>query len=156
MDKEKIGPALGKLPSGVYIVTSMLDGEEIGMLASFVEQAGFEPPMITAAVNNGRRIVTAIEQSGLIGINVLGEEDTRLMNPFAQRDNDSPFSGLELEENEHAIPQLTEALAFLACRITGKIEGGDHTIYAAEVIDGILNDDTCQPMVRIRKNGFQY
>ena len=38
MDKEKIGPALGKLPSGVYIVTSILDGEEIGMLASFVEQ----------------------------------------------------------------------------------------------------------------------
>ena len=78
------------------------------------------------------------------------------MKPFTQPDNDSPFAGLELDENEHSIPQLAEALAFLACRITGKIEGGDHTIYAAEVIDGILNDDACQPMVRIRKNGFQY
>ena len=122
----------------------------------FVEQAGFDPPMITAAVSNGRRIITAIEQSGFIGINVLGEEDARLMKPFTQRDNDSPFSGLELEENQHSIPQLTEALAFLACRVTGKIEGGDHTIYAAEVIDGILNDSSRQPMVRIRKNGFQY
>ena len=156
MDKEKIGPALGKLPSGVYIVTSILDGKEIGMLASFVEQAGFDPPMVTAAVSNGRRIITAIEQSGLMGINVLGEEDARLMKPFTQSDNDSPFTGLELDENEHAIPQLSDALAFLACRITGKIEGGDHTIYAAEVIDGILNDPSCQPMVRIRKNGFQY
>ena len=92
MDKEKIGPALGKLPSGVYIVTSILDGEEIGMLASFVEQAGFDPPMVTAAVSNGRRIITAIEQSGLMGINVLGEEDARLMKPFTQRDNDSLFT----------------------------------------------------------------
>lgn len=156
MDKEKIGPALGKLPSGVYIATSILDGEEIGMLASFVEQAGFEPPMITVALSNGRRLVTAIEQSRLIGINVLGDEDARLMKPFAQPDNDSPFAGLELDENEHSIPQLAEALAFLACRITGKIEGGDHTIYAAEVIDGILNDPSREPMVRIRKNGFQY
>ena len=156
MDKEKIGPALGKLPSGVYIVTSILDGEEIGMLASFVEQAGFEPPMITAAVSNGRRIITAIEESGLIGINVLGEEDARLVRHFTQSENDSPFAGIELDENEHSIPQLSEALAFLACRISGKIEGGDHTIYAAEVFDGILNDPSCQPMVRIRKNGFQY
>ena len=156
MDKEKIGPALGKLPSGVYIATSILDGEEIGMLASFVEQAGFEPPMITVALSNGRRLVTAVEQSRLIGINVLGDEDARLMKPFTQPDNDSPFAGLELDENEHSIPQLAEALAFLACRITGKIEGGDHTIYAAEVIDGILNDPSREPMVRIRKNGFQY
>ena len=117
MDKEKIGPALGKLPSGVYIATSILDGEEIGMLASFVEQAGFEPPMITVALSSGRRLVTAIEQSGLIGINVLGDEDARLMKPFTQP---------------------------------------DHTIYAAEVIDGILNDPSREPMVRIRKNGFQY
>ena len=126
------------------------------MLASFVEQAGFEPPMITVALSSGRRLVTAIEQSGLIGINVLGDEDARLMKPFTQPDNDSPFAGLELDENEYSIPQLTEALAFLACRITGKIEGGDHTIYAAEVIDGILNDSSREPMVRIRKNGFQY
>ena len=156
MDKEKIGPALGKLPSGVYIVTSVMDGEEIGMLASFVEQAGFEPPMITVAVSSGRRLVTAIEQSRLIGINVLGDEDARLMKPFTQPDNNSPFAELELDENEYSIPQLSEALAFLACRITGKIEGGDHTIYAAEVIDGILNDPAREPMVRIRKNGFQY
>ncbi|HAA88643.1 MAG TPA: flavin reductase family protein, partial [Verrucomicrobiales bacterium] len=56
MNEERIGPALGKLPSGVYIATSTLDGEEVGMLASFVEQAGFEPPTITAAISAGRRL----------------------------------------------------------------------------------------------------
>ena len=156
MNEERIGPALGKLPSGVYIATSMLGGEEVGMLASFVEQAGFDPPIITAAISVGRRLNEAIQESGLIGINVLGEEDGRLMKPFNQQENRSPFDSLELEDNEYNIPQLTEALAFLACKITGKIESGDHTIYAAEVMDGILNDPDRSPMIRIRRNGFQY
>ena len=50
MNIERIGAALGKIPSGVFIATSTHDGEEIGMLASFVEQAGFNPPTITVAI----------------------------------------------------------------------------------------------------------
>jgi len=156
MDEDQIGPALGKLPSGVYIATSTLDGEDIGMLASFIEQAGFRPPMITAAISKGRRLEEAVESSGMIGINILGEDDARLMKPFSQSDNDAPFSEVALIDNAHGLPQLEDALGFLACKITGKIEGGDHTIYAAEVIDGMLHDAARSPMVRIRKNGFQY
>ena len=156
MDIDNIGAALGKIPSGVFIATSSIDGDEVGMLASFVEQAGFNPPTITAAIGVDRRLNQAIEESGMIGINILGEEDGRLMKPFNQQENLSPFASLELDDNEFNLPQLTEALAFLACKITGKIEGGDHTIYAAEVLDGTLNDPSRSPMVRVRKNGFQY
>ena len=46
MDIDNIGAALGKIPSGVFIATSSIDGDEVGMLASFVEQAGFNPPTI--------------------------------------------------------------------------------------------------------------
>ena len=141
-----------KMNSGTVSSIGAIDG----FSARLVEQAGFDPPTITAAISVGRRLNEAIQESGLIGINVLGEEDGRLMKPFNQQENRSPFDSLELEDNEYNIPQLTEALAFLACKITGKIESGDHTIYAAEVMDGILNDPDRSPMVRIRRNGFQY
>ena len=156
MNVERIGAALGKIPSGVFIATSTQDGEEIGMLASFVEQAGVNPPTITVAIGLDRRLNQAVEESNMKGINILAEEDARLMKPFSQQDNRSPFDSLELEDNEYELPQLSDALAFLACKIIGKIEGGDHIIYAAEVIDGVLNDPSRSPMVRVRKNGFQY
>ena len=156
MNVERIGAALGKIPSGVFIATSTQDGEEIGMLASFVEQAGFNPPTITVAIGVDRILNQAVEESNMIGINILAEEDARLMKPFNQQDNRSPFDSLELEDNQYELPQLSDALAFLACKIIGKIEGGDHIIYAAEVIDGVLNDPSRSPMVRVRKNGFQY
>ena len=156
MNVERIGAALGKIPSGVFIATTTQDGEEIGMLASFVEQAGFNPPTITVAIGVDRMLNQAVEESNMIGINILAEEDARLMKPFNQQDNRSPFDSLELEDNQYELPQLSDALAFLACKIIGKIEGGDHIIYAAEVIDGVLNDPSRSPMVRVRKNGFQY
>ena len=156
MNVERIGAALGKIPSGVFIATSTQDGEEIGMLASFVEQAGFNPPTITVAIGLDRRLNQAVEESKMIGINILAEEDARLMKPFNQQDNRSPFDSIELEDNEYELPQLCDALAFLACKIIGKIEGGDHIIYAAEVVDGVLNDPSRSPMVRVRKNGFHY
>ena len=75
MNVERIGAALGKIPSGVFIATSTQDGEEIGMLASFVEQAGFNPPTITVAIGVDRRLNQAVEESNMIGINILAEED---------------------------------------------------------------------------------
>ena len=50
MDKSLVGPALGKIPSGLYIASSHIDGVAVGMLASFIEQAGFEPPTITISM----------------------------------------------------------------------------------------------------------
>ena len=76
--------------------------------------------------------------------------------PFSSSDNENPFADVPLEENDHGIPQLSEALAFLACKVTGSVAAGDHIVYVAEVIDGVLQDDSGTPMVRIRRNGFGY
>lgn len=156
MDIERIGPALGKLPSGVYVATGMLKGVEVGMLASFIEQASFNPPMVTAALGSDRRLAEAIAENKMLGINILAEGENRLMKPFANPENEAPFDGVALEDNEHGLPQLADALGFLACKVVDQMPCGDHTVYAAEVIDGDLTDETAAPMVRIRKNGFQY
>jgi len=157
MDKEKLAPALGKITSGLYIATGLHDQQQVGMLCSFIEQAGFDPPMVTIAVQPGRMLHAAIETSGHFGLNVLGENDTSLMKPFTQGDNPDPFADLALIPNDHALPQLADALAFLACRVVGSLRcGGDHIVYMAEVFDGELLEEEDKPMVRIRRNGFSY
>lgn len=155
-NKERIGPALGKIPSGIFIATGNFGEEPVGMLSSFVEQCGFEPPSIMIAVQPGRLLHAAIEENGLIGLNILGETDQKLMKPFAQSGNEHPFDGLPLTPNSQGLPQLAEALAFLACRVTGHVASGDHLVYVAEVLDGILQNAEGSPMVRIRRNGFGY
>ena len=158
MDRSKVGPPLGKIPSGLYIATSTIDGQNVGMLSSFIEQAGFEPPTITIAVQPGRRLADALEQDDAhLGINVLGEScGGQLMKPFFDTEDTDPFVSLGLVENDYGLPQLTEAMAFLACKVTGKLSVGDHIVYAAEVLDGELQDSNDKPMIRVRPNGFSY
>ncbi len=156
IERNRIGPALGKIPSGIFIATGILGGAPVGMLSSFVEQAGFDPPAIMIAVQPGRLLHSAIEETGLFGLNILGEMDQKLMKPFAQSGNSHPFEGLPLTTNSLGLPQLAEALAFLACRVTGHVPTGDHLVYAAEVLDGTLQQAEESPMVRIRRNGFGY
>ena len=156
MDKSIVGPALGKITSGLYIATSHVDGAAVGMLASFIEQAAFEPPTITISMQPGRLVHEAVEATRLIGINILSEDNGELMKPFAQKTNNEPFADLSLLPNKHRLPQLTDALAFLACKVTGKLPAGDHVVYTAEVLDGVLQNPDARPMVRIRRDGFGY
>ena len=158
MDKDRVAPALGKVASGLYIGTCTEDGSPIGMLSSFVGQVGFAPPMVTVAIAPERRLAKALEASGKLGLNILGNIGSGdLMKPFFGSDGD-PFKGLSLVENPHGVPQLSDALAFLACELRDKLPAGDHTVYLCEVIDGVMpeREEKDEPMVRIRPNGLKY
>src|SRR4028118_903064 len=65
----RLGQALGRVPSGLYILTVRHDGKATGMLASWVQQAGFEPPMVTVAVNADRYVGAWIDRSGRLALN---------------------------------------------------------------------------------------
>lgn len=154
--REQMGPALGKIASGLYIATAKVAGEPLGMLCSFVEQAGFEPPMISLAIAPGRPLVAALEGEGIFGLHVLGKGNNALMKSFARGGGAECFAGHELMENVHGVPQLAEAWAFLVARVQGRLAAGDHTLYLAEVLAGRLQHEGQEPMVRVRPNGFGY
>ncbi len=156
MDRHRVGPALGRVSSGLYIVTGQLDGEPLGMLCSFIEQASFAPPMLTLALRPDRRIAQALHESGRIGINVLGEDNQDLMRPFANPKNADPFAGISVEPEPADLPRLSGALAFLAATLRGTLEAGDHQVHLLEITDGCLQNPSGRPMFRVRRDGFQY
>ena len=148
--------ALGRIPSGLYAVGAGRRGERIGMLCSFVEQAGFEPPMISIALGADRPLRQVLERGELFSVNILGTEDKALLAAFAAAREEDPFAPFELIENGHGLPQLAGALAWLACRPTGSVVAGDHVVYVAEVVEGCLHREVGEPMIRVRKNGLSY
>lgn len=156
MNRERIGPALGKLTSGIYIATATHDSKRIGMLASFIEQAALEPPMLSMAVGRGRAILAALDGTGIFGVHILGKENHGLVRSFVKVQESDPFENHTLLDNEHGVPQFAEAMAFLVCKVVNKMEAGDHWLYLAEVIDGALQHEHEQPMFRVRRNGFDY
>ena len=155
MNRDAVSRALAKVASGIYITSCVHDGARIGMLASFIEQAAFEPPMISMAVARDRPLLAALDDGGMFAVNILGEHNRELLRVFLKAEGD-PFAGHALVGNAHGLPIFAEALGWLVCRVRGKMEAGDHWLYLAEVLDGALQHDHEKPMVRIRHNGFGY
>lgn len=152
-----IAPALGKIASGLYVATASVEGAPVGMLCSFVEQAGFEPPMITLAISPGRPITPALAPGGVFGLHILGKGNTGLMKSFVRGSSPEAFAAHPQVANSYGVPQFAEAWAFLVAEVKGELIAGDHIVYLAAVLDGALQHaDEKESMVRVRANGFKY
>lgn len=157
MSDSSIDPVLGRVPSGIFILTAASDGQSTGMLASWVMQAGFEPPMVTVAVKQGRYVEAWLAAGSPFVLNVVGHDDKTLLKHFGRgfEPGAPAFEGIETEPSPHQVPVLKAAIGHLECKPTGQVASGDHTIFLAEVIGGRLHAEG-KPMVHVRKSGRNY
>lgn len=156
--KEKIGKAIGRIASGVFILTARQQDKLEGLLASWVNQAAFEPPMIMAAVKRERNILEMMAAGSHFSLNVLSKNNMDIFKNFAKpfEEGLDRFAGLNLLETQKQAPVFADAIAYLNCVTVSLTEAGDHVLVLGEVISGDLLHADAEPMVHLRKNGFQY
>src|SRR5688572_10656191 len=92
--KHTVGKALGRIPSGVYILTASHGGESAAMMASWVQQAAFDPPAVSIAMAKGRPIARLIHASKRMALSIIPEVDTSLMKRYARgvKEGEDPFA----------------------------------------------------------------
>src|SRR5690606_36146938 len=98
LQKQRIGAAIGRIPSGLFVLTAQHEDRRTGMLASWVQQVCFEPPMISVAVQKGRAIMPLISESRRFGLCQLPEKEKVITRKFAAgiEPGEDPFLGFEL------------------------------------------------------------
>jgi flavin reductase (DIM6/NTAB) family NADH-FMN oxidoreductase RutF len=155
--QRQLASALGRIPSGLFVLTVRRGEAETGMLASWVQQCSFEPPQISVAVKSGRELLAWLGEGEPFTLNVLDASQTDMIVHFGRGFalGDPAFTGLEVERPDGGAPVLSEALAYLECRVTGRCTAGDHELIIARAVRGRLLGEG-QPMVHIRKSGFHY
>jgi len=149
--------ALGRIPSGLFVVTTRSGGQPVGFVASFVQQVGFEPPTVCVAVGKERSPLEALRASGSFGISVLDAASEKLMGRFFKKygPGEGPFDGLEVLDTDGGAPVLAGALAWLDCRVCGEHALADHVVVFGEVTGGELAREG-DPSVHLRRNGLSY
>lgn len=159
MEDKSLAMALGKIPSGLFIVTWRDGDSDRGMLASWVMQAGFSPPALTIAVAPKRDLLAAIDRGTPFVVNILGDTQRSLLGRFGKplEDGDDPFSDLSLQRTASGTAAFEQAPGWLECRGVGHVGGdaNDHVIVFAEVLANGARDHE-SPLVHIRKNGLRY
>jgi len=157
-----VAAALGRVPSGLFVVAWREHGNDRVMLASWVMQAGFDPPMLTVVVAPARGLLAAVEAGIPFVVNVLAENQRSLLSRFGKpiADGDDPFAGLAVIRAACGAAALADAAAWLECspvaRATaGDTVPGDHVVVLARVMAAGAGPDV-PPLVHLRKNGLRY
>ncbi len=127
------------------------------MLASWVMQAGFEPPMVSVAVKRGRYVEEWLSGGSPFVLNALGENHKSLLGHFGRgfEPGEEAFQGLNVVRTAGGVPALADTLGYLECRPQGHVDSGDHRVFLAEVTAGTLAQEG-SPYVHLRKNGLKY
>lgn len=155
-----IFPVLGRIPSGVFILTcANSDGQETGMLASWVQQAAFEPQQVTVAVNGSRYLNQWLKDDTVVGLNLVSKSGGSLLGHFGKGfpPEADAFDGLETEVVA-GVRVLKDAMGYLIGKVVSRMITGDHVVYLVELSEAGQSDDfdTQEPMVHIRKSGGHY
>jgi len=136
----RIGEALKKIVSGVYIIGAAEGGRINAMTAVWATRLSFRPQLVGIAIGRSRFTHPMIEGSGVFSISVLGPEQLGLARHFglkSGRDTDK-FKGISHITRVTGAPILTDALAYLDCRVVSSTETGDHTFFVGEVLEGAV------------------
>src|SRR5262249_4992553 len=141
--------ALGRVPSGLYILTARQHDRETGMLVSWVQQCAFEPPALSVALRRGRDVLSWLEPGATFTLNLIGEGQTNFLSHFGKGFTlDQPaFTGLNVERQPGHAPILLDALAYLLCRVQHRHLAGDHELFVAAVEGGRMLNADGRPMV---------
>jgi flavorubredoxin/flavin reductase (DIM6/NTAB) family NADH-FMN oxidoreductase RutF len=158
LDNE-LNKAMGRLSGGLYLITAK-KGENTGaMLASWVNQASFEPPGFSVAVAKDRAIESLMQVHDAFVLNILEEENYQsLMKHFLKRfpPGADRFAGVKTQTAENGSPILTEALAYLECEVVSRMECSDHWIVYSKVSTGRVSHPDALTAVHHRKVGNYY
>jgi len=148
--------ALGRIPSGLFVLTVRHGDAETGMLASWVQQCSFEPPQLSIALRRDRDVNDWLTPDAVFVLNILDDSQTDMIVHFGRGFalNAPAFTDLDVDRTGNG-PVLREALAYLECRVASRCGAGDHDLLIARIVGGrVLNEG--HPMVHIRKNGSHY
>lgn len=156
--KQAIGSAIGRIPSGLFILTARHEDRRTGILASWVQQVSFEPAMVMVAVAKGRPIMPLISESCKFALCQLPKGEKILMRKFAGGidQGEDPFLGMEMLHGATAgLPILAHVVSYLECDVTCHVDfEGDHDIFIGIVRNGALVGG--EPHVHLRENGYRY
>lgn len=149
-----MGKALGRIASGLFVVTAKCEDKEDAVLASWVNQCAFDPPAVTIALATLRQARLLVEGAGAFIVNVLPKDDMALLKYFSRPPEDI-FKGVMTRKGLEDIRILIDAVAYLECEVVQSMQAGDHVLYVGEIVGGktLKGGD---PYIHVRDNGFNY
>jgi flavin reductase (DIM6/NTAB) family NADH-FMN oxidoreductase RutF len=129
-----------RINAGVYVV-GVVEGERRNAFtAAWLMQVSFDPLLLALSVNPGHASYPLLVGGGGFAVSVLSHDQIHLARHFGTRSGREAdkLAGIAWRPGRTGAPILTEAVAWLECRLTERIPAGDHEIVIARPLAGEL------------------
>lgn len=123
---------LSNFPTGVVLVTAVVNDSPVGMVVGSFTSVSLDPPTVAYLPTRTSSTYAILRQATKFCINVLSVEQEPLARQFASKSSDK-FAGVEWELSADGSPRLANAVAWIDCVHEETFESGDHDIVVGRV-----------------------
>jgi flavin reductase (DIM6/NTAB) family NADH-FMN oxidoreductase RutF len=123
-----------RFPTGVTVVTTVVDGAPKGFTANAFSSVSAEPPMVLICVNRQARSHPLISRAGHFCVNLLRLDQQAIAERFASHEPVNPFDALSYTAASTGSPVLADTLAYLDCELAEEHTAGTHTVFIGTVL----------------------
>lgn len=145
VDARAFRQALGQFPTGVCVVTGMVDSERLGMTMSSFNSLSLNPPLVLFSIDRRTVSLPLWEKAEGYSINVLSENQKDISNRFA-RPLSKKWEGARFVNGSSDAPVLLGVAAVFECAPWARHDGGDHILFIARVKRSLSSADR-RPLV---------
>lgn len=135
---------LRQMPYGLYVVgvRGKSNGDMNAMVASWVTQCSFDPPLIMVAVHKPSRTYDLVKAGKVFSLNLLDKKDRRIVRLIERptRSAGDKLGKVGHAEEDTGAPILRHAFAYAECKVRAIYEPGDHALVVGEVVHAALRE----------------
>lgn len=150
MDEDAKRLALRRIPYGMYVMTSIADGEPAGSTLTWLSQCSFHPPLVMIGVQTNSRMHEAVEKSRGLVVHFLAQDHQGIAQRFFRPPppENGKLHGIPWEPGPvTGAPVLADLPAWLEVRVTDEVARGDHAVYVCEIVGAGLRDPFFEPLL---------
>ena len=150
-DSKHFRSVLGHFPTGVTIVTGMIDGAPYGFTIGSFTAISLDPPLVGFFAQSDSDTWAAMAPFGKYCVNVLRDTQADLCWRFAKSGvGDDRFDGVTWRPSSTGCPIIDGVGAWIDCEITESIELGDHYLAVGAVVELDHHTEPPEPLVFYR------
>lgn len=133
--------SMAHMTYGIYVLTTRFEHTINGMIASWVTQVSYEPPLIMVAIHPNRYSHQLVLKSGHFALHILSREQKAFLSRFKGPVTKEKFESITWEDGVTGCPILRDCIAAMECHITQSLTPGNHTLFIGEVVHTVFNGE---------------
>lgn len=140
LDPDAFRSVLGRFASGVTVLTTRSATTDVGMTVSSFCSLSLTPPLVLACVDKNADLHHLLPPGQRVVFNILSATQEALSRRFSEEEGSRRFDGVGLRRDPHGVAVIEDVLAWIEGAIVQQHDGGDHSIFIAQV-DGASSQD---------------